>query len=131
MTLQNVLKSKRQAILRKSSKRYEDFAFFYWWDISPGFLNKMDKYQAVEFVQKDTGQRCTVPIHALKGYLTKERQTSRGRGNWGIKILKNRQDELAFEPGIADNRWLYLPVTWHNPLQENRKSTCVKDKSMT
>ena len=55
---------------------------------------------------------------ALKGYLTTERQTNRGNGNWGIKVLENRQDELAFEPGIADNRWLFLPVAWHNFVQE-------------
>ena len=120
MILQDILEPKQQAIVRKYSKRYQGHAFFYWWDISPGFLDTMDEYEAIEFVKKDSGQRCTVPIPAMKGYLIKERQTSRGSGNWGIKVLGNKQDELAFEPGIADNRWLFLPVIWQN--FEQRKS---------
>lgn len=112
-------KAPDSTVIQKLSKRYEGHIFLYWWDISAGFLGKMDKYQAIEFVQKDSGQRCTVPMPALKGYLTKERQTSCGNGNWGIKVLENRQDELAFEPGFADNRWLFLPVTWHYPVKEN------------
>jgi len=35
----------------------------------------MDKYEAIEFVKRDTDERerCYIPIPALKGYLTKER----------------------------------------------------------
>ena len=69
--------------------------------------------EAVEFAQKDTRERCIVPVEALKGFLTPDRQTSRGEGNWGIKILKDRPDELAFEPGRATGgKWLFLPVVW-------------------
>jgi hypothetical protein len=61
-------------------------------------------YDAIAFVKNDPAERkrCYVPIPALKGYLTKERQTTRGNGNWGIKVLKGRvlkgEDLLAFEP---------------------------------
>jgi hypothetical protein len=60
-----------------------------------------------------------VPTAALKGYLTKERQTSRGNGNWGIKVLKDRENELAFEPGNKNDKWLFLPVVWLNDTQED------------
>jgi len=106
-------------ILEKVSKRYDGHSFIYWWDISPGFLEKIDNYEAVEFAKKDTGERCYVPTAALKGYLTKERQTSRGNGNWGIKILKDKEDELAFEPGGKNDKWLFLPAVWLNDTQED------------
>jgi len=99
-------------ILEKVSKRYEDKTFLYWWDISPGFLNKIDRYDAIEFVQKDSRERCYVPTTALKGYLAEERKTSRGKGNWGIRVLKDREGELAFEPGTKNDKWLFLPVVW-------------------
>ena len=44
-----------QVVLVKKSKRYEDESFLYWWDIAPEFLEKLDDYDDVEFVQKDTG----------------------------------------------------------------------------
>ena len=106
-------------VLEKSSKRYEGQSFLYWWDLSPGFLDKMDGYEAVEFVKKDSGERCHVPTQALKGYLTEDRKTSRSNGNWGIKVLKDREDELAFEPGKDTDKWLYLPVVWVNDTQED------------
>jgi len=106
-------------ILEKLSKRYDNNSFMYWWDISPGFLDKIDYYEAVELVKKDSGERCCVPTAALKGYLTKNRQTSRGNGNWGIKVLKYKEDELAFEPANKDDKWLSLPVVWLNDTQED------------
>jgi hypothetical protein len=106
-------------ILEKESKRYNDKAFIYWWDISPGFLDNIDKYDAVEFIKKDMSERCYVPTLALKGYLTKERQTSRGSGNWGIKVLKKRESELAFEPKNKKGKWLFLPVVWLNEKQDD------------
>ena len=45
-------------ILEKVSKRYDGNLFTYWWDISPGFLDKINRYEAIEFVKKDTGERC-------------------------------------------------------------------------
>ncbi|OHB62154.1 MAG: hypothetical protein A2Y76_00755 [Planctomycetes bacterium RBG_13_60_9] len=99
-------------ILKKISKRYEGASFLYWWDISPGFLNRMDDYEEMEFVKKDSGERCSVPILAMKGYLTAERRTSRNNGPWGIRVLRDRGGELAFEPGREDDRWLFLPVVW-------------------
>lgn len=105
-----------EPVLVKSSKRYDDKSFLYWWDIAPPLAQSLDKYDSVEFVQKDTSQRCTVPVESLKGMLIPQRQTARGQGNWGIKVLKDRPDKLAFEPGNNGNDWLFLPVVW---LEEN------------
>ncbi len=72
----------------------------------------LDSLDAVEFAKKDVVERCVVPVEALRGFLTPERQTTRGQGNWGIKILKDRPDELAFEPGTGGGKWRFLPVVW-------------------
>ena len=106
-------------ILEKESKRYDNNTFTYWWDISPGFIEKIDRYEAIEFIKSDNGERSYVPTAALKGYLTNERQTSRGKGNWGIKVLKGREGELAFEPGRKSDKWLFLPVIWLNETKED------------
>ncbi len=110
----------------KSSKKFNDKPFTYWWDIAPGFLGEMDNYEAIAFVKDDPAKRkfCYVPIPALKGYLTKERQTTRGNGNWGIKVLKDRvlkgEDLLAFEPRSKSGKLLFLPVVWLNDTQDDR-----------
>ncbi|MBM4017418.1 MAG: hypothetical protein FJ288_03675 [Planctomycetes bacterium] len=101
-----------QALCVKESKRYEDKPFFYWWDISPNEAERLDRHEAVAFVQKDTGYRCVLPTPTLKLLLTPQRQTTRGAGNWGIKVLKNRPNQLAFEPGRGGEAWLFLPVVW-------------------
>jgi hypothetical protein len=106
-------------VLKKVSKPYEGGSFLYWWDISPSFLDKIDDYDEVEFIKKDTGERCSVPVPAIKGYLTTERQTSRNTGTWGIRVLRDREQELAFEPGKGDARWLFLPVVWLADSQED------------
>ncbi len=99
--------------LVKKSKFYDDAPFTYWWDIAPGFAEKIDQYEAVEFLCKDTGQRCCVPVEELKPFLTEDRQTTRGTGHWGVKVNNGHEDELAFEPGPGGKtKWLYLPVTW-------------------
>ncbi len=102
----------KSATMCMVSRRYAGEAFLYWWDISPCFLDRMNGYEAIDFIKKDSGERCTVPIPALKGYLTQQRQTGCHKGNWGIRVLTDREDELAFEPGTADNKWLFLPVLW-------------------
>ena len=98
------------ANLQKESKRYEPF--LYWWDITPRRANDLDKYDTVEFIKKDTGKSCIVPTEKLRKFLTNTRQTTRGEGNWGIRVLLDHPNELAFEPGTADGDWLFLPVVW-------------------
>jgi len=78
--------------------------FLYWWDISPSLPDVLDRYDAVAFIKKDTGERRYVPVAALKGYLTEGRRTSRSDGNWGVKILKGTEDQLAFEPGVRGDK---------------------------
>jgi len=95
-------------ILKKESQRYEDKYFLYWWDISYGFFGR--KYDAVDFVQQDSKVKCRVSTAVLKEYLTPERLTSRKK--WGIRVLKGREGELAFEPPTGSNDWLFLKVKW-------------------
>jgi hypothetical protein len=96
----------------KWSKRYEHKPFIYWWDIAPPLAAGLDSLEAVEFGKKDTRERCVVPAEVLKPFLSSDRQTSRGAGNWGIRVLKERPDELAFEPGAGSREWRFLPVVW-------------------
>jgi len=104
----------------KRSKRYEDMPYIYWWDISPKGAERLDQYESVAFEQKDTGLRCVLPTATLKVFLTPERQTTRGDGNWGIKVLRDHPDELAFEPGRDAKRWLALPVVWASERPQDR-----------
>lgn len=106
-------------VLEKVSKRYDQKSFLYWWDMSHGFLDKIDKYEAVAFIKRDSGERCHVPTNALKEYLTPQRQTTRGQGHWGIRVLKDREGDLAFEPPNKDEEWLYLAVVWEDDQQDD------------
>ena len=103
-----------EGMIRKVSKRYDDKAFLYWWDIAPSLAESFDDVDSVEFVKRDTKEYCSVPVEALPGFLTPERQTSRGDGNWGIRVLAERPDALAFEPGSGSDGgdWRFLPVSW-------------------
>ena len=98
--------------LLKSSKRYEGKSFLYWWDIWPNLAESLCRYGVVEFICKDTLERCIVPTSTVERYLTPDRQTSRGQGNWGIRVLKDHPREIAFEPGTEGSDWEFLPVTW-------------------
>lgn len=98
--------------LAKFSKRYEKQSFLYWWDVAPSLASALDAWEQVEFVKKDTEERCVVPVEILKRFLTSDRQTTRGQGHWGIKVLKDRPAELAFEPATRKGKWLFLPVVW-------------------
>jgi len=101
-----------EAILSKESKAYEGHRFLYWWDIAPNVADLLTRYEAVEFVKKDNRERCAVPVGTLKKYLTPDRRTTRGDGNWGIRVLKRHEGELAFEPADRHGKWLFLPVVW-------------------
>ena len=98
-------------VLTKRSKRY-DGSFLYWWDIPPALAAQLDRFESVEFACKDSGLLCSVAVQDLSPLLTEARRTSRGNGNWGIKVLKDHEDELAVEPGTGSTDWAYLPVIW-------------------
>jgi len=98
----------------RRSRRYDDKSFRYWWDITPAQAARTDDTEDIEFVKKDTGERCIIPAATLKRFLTQDRQTNRNQGNWGVKILKDHPEELAFEPPTGSDNWLFLPVTWIN-----------------
>ena len=116
---EGIEEAKAIGILTRESKAYAGKAFLYWWDIAPNVGDVLDMCASVEFVMKDTGLRCLIPPKELKKYLTPERQTNRGDGNWGIRVRKGHEDELAFEPGKGGGKWLFLPVTWLGPEDEN------------
>lgn len=101
-----------EAVLSKKSKRYEGKPFIYWWDFSPNLRESVKNYDAVEFVRKDTGESCSIEPELLTELLTKDRQTSRSSGNWGVKVMRDDPDKLAFEPGRGGGEWLLLPVVW-------------------
>lgn len=96
----------------KLSKRYEGHSYLYWWDITPSGATKLTRYDQIKFILKDTGAYCSLPPAAIAGFLTQDRQTSRHEGNWGIKVMRSRENELAFEPGVKGKDWLFLPVVW-------------------
>jgi len=100
-----------RGILTKRSKRYEG-AFSYWWDITPALAETLNRYEAIEFVCGDTKASCVVPVSALMPMLTPERQTTRGAGNWEVKVRTDHEDELAFGPGKSKGEWQYVSVTW-------------------
>ena len=106
-------KDEAGAVLKKESKPYADKPFTYWWDIAPNLRDSLQSYKSVEFIKKDSRESCLVPRQALEGFLTPGRQTTRGSGHWGIKVMRDEPDKLAFEPG-PKGEWLYLPVTWGN-----------------
>jgi hypothetical protein len=102
-----------EPILTKWSKRFDGKPFLYWWDIVPSTVTGIESIDAFEFAKKDTGERCVVPADTLKAFLTPERQTTRGHGNWGIRVLKDHEDALAFEPGGGSgDKYALLPVVW-------------------
>lgn len=106
--------SNPKKVLSKVSKRYDGHSFLYWWDITPNGAESLKEYDLIEFVRKDTNERCSIPTAALSGFLVEDRMTTRGEGNWGIRVLKERPDALAFEPGRNGKNWLFLPVVWED-----------------
>lgn len=106
-------------LIRRESKRYTDKAFLYWWDIAPPLVEELTQYDAVQFIKKDTEEICTIPTNILLRFLTEERQTSRGQGNWGLKVLKDRPDDLGLEPPKGGKEWLFLPVRWEGALSDD------------
>ena len=109
-----VTDNRGRKVKAKKSKRYHDRGFDYWWDISPELAQYLDQYHAVEFLKKDTGERCSMPPEAIRGFLTGDRITPRD-GNWTVKVLPGHPGELAFEPGPGGGDWLFLPVVWVEP----------------
>jgi hypothetical protein len=99
-------------VVTRRSKCYSDQTFLYWWDISPGLAASLEHLEAVEFVKADTGEYCSVPTSTLTKFMTPERQSKRGNGNWGVKVLSDHPDELALEPGTGGGEWAFLPVVW-------------------
>lgn len=105
-------------VVSKESKRYEDRYWLYWWDISPTLHARMGNVSALEFVQKDSNATCLVETASLLELLTPERQTTRGQGNWGLRVLKNNPDCIAIESTEPQHTWPTLATTWLLPEED-------------
>ncbi len=99
--------------LSKFSKHYRDTWYEYWWDFSPGRIESLKNFDSVTFIQRDTKKCCHVSAVKIRQILHSTKQTSRGYGNWGIRVLSGRYGALAFEePGRNKADWRLLPVEW-------------------
>ena len=94
------------------SKRYESKNFFYWWDVSPNHPQKRKGEEGIRFLKRDSNDFCEVSFQELKPYLIKARRSSRSQRTWGVKVLKDRPNELAFKPPSGSEDWKYLKVEW-------------------
>lgn len=102
----------REKVIKKASKKYTRGRFLYWWDFTPSFIKRSQQYENVRLIRKDSGEFYSISTDTLSMFLTQDRRTSRGNGNWGVKVLRDRPDELAFEPGKGSKEWLFLKVNW-------------------
>lgn len=95
------------------SQRYQRKPYLYWWDVWPRRRELMGSVGEIHFIKKDTGEKAVVKAASLLPLLTQSRQTSRGAGNWGIKVLPDRPGEVAIEEPRKNPRdWPRLSVTW-------------------
>lgn len=103
-----------QKIMVKQSKRYKDYGVtLYWWDITDNESFKCIKERngIIVFQEKDTKVKHIYHYQDLVDLFTPERKTSRNHGNnWGVRVLKDRPDKLAFEPGVVDKKWRFIKL---------------------
>lgn len=86
--------------IKKENKEYSNGPFSYWWDITPKTIKSISEEAVFEFIKKDTKEYCQIPFARLRKLLTESRRTSRGNGNWGIRVLPSKQNEIVIEePG--------------------------------
>lgn len=79
------------------SKRHQGRKYLYWWDIWPMRKRKLALTGEIHLLKRDTDGAAVVSGETLLPFLTDERLTTRGK--WGIKILSDRPNQLAIEPG--------------------------------
>ena len=88
----------------------------YWWDITPGTVARIEKDGRVIFEKKDCEEQCVVESQRLLPLFTQQRQTGRKAHPWGIRVLVDRPNELAIEPGFGGRGdWDCIPVDWSLP----------------
>ena len=105
-------KEENGTVREKLSKEYKSESYSFWWDFSPGFTKEADPPDNIKFIKEPTGESCIISTHTLLSYFTEERKTSRGKGNWGVKVLNDKPDMLAFEPPKGSKEWLFLKIRW-------------------
>ena len=91
------------------SKRHQGRNYLYWWDIWPARKRKLALTGKIHLLKRDTDETAIVRAETLLPFLTDERLTTRGK--WGIKILSDRSNQLAIEPGKSGT-WVFLPIKW-------------------
>lgn len=85
-------------------------AYLYWWDIWETRKESLKEVGEIHFVEKDTGRGFAVVADDLLPLLAEERRTTRMRsktgGNWGIRVLASKPDQLVIEtPGVSPEQW--------------------------
>lgn len=101
-------------IISKQSKKFSTGSFLYWWDITPKLIKSLSSDTVVEFIKKECKESCFIPFHFIRNFLTENRQTSRGNGNWGLKVLPKKPDWIAIEePNKKSSKWITIPVIWY------------------
>jgi len=112
---QNVSQFPPIGFLVTESKRHQGQYYLYWWDIWPSRKEALETAKEIHFIESDTGKGFAVKAEDLLPLLTEERRTSRMRtragGNWGIKVLAAKPNNLAIEePGMEWDKWLIIPA---------------------
>lgn len=106
------IKTIRKVSKRHSGKKVYGKEYIYWWDIVPGaahenLLKAGGRYLLIE---KDTQKDRHVTASVMRKCLTSERRTTRGKGNWGVRVLSEHPGSLVLEPTRESKGW--LPLRW-------------------
>lgn len=99
-------------VVSKESRRYAEVAWVYWWDVSPTLHARLGDLGMIELVRKDDGARALVDAGVLRTALTPARQTSRGQGNWGLRIFPEEEEILRVESPGPRAGWPGIALTW-------------------
>jgi len=95
------------------SKRYDDKYWTYWWDLTTSDIERLQNGESLRFFRKDDSLYAIVSPDDLLPHLKPKNQTSRGRGNWGVRTLQDKQQAMRIEvPGTSYEDWPSISVTW-------------------
>jgi hypothetical protein len=114
---ERLIKPIRNAMKITSSKRYVDKYWSYWWDLHDGDRQRFLEGQSIQFMRKDDRRKAIVTPEELLPHLIEDARTSRGKGNWGIRTLRDQPDVLRVEiMGTPHEDWPAIPVDWISEL---------------
>jgi hypothetical protein len=101
----------RMSQIDSNSKRHEGKYYVYWWDIWQKRKETLETAGEIHFLERDSGEGFAVKAEDLLPLLTEKRRTSRMRGNWGIRVLAVKPNNLVIEePRVERDKWLIIPA---------------------